>query len=84
MKSTSDKLVNLHTMKQFVNFNQELITYKEQNHQNSARPKAHTMNKESESKKLTEQKLPNATKLSKKSQEIMTNSQKDTNTKLKI
>lgn len=84
MKSTSDKLVNLHTMKQSVNSNQELITYKEQNHQNSARPKAHTMNKESESKKLTEQKSPNAIKLSKRSQEIMTNSQRDTNTKLKI
>jgi hypothetical protein len=84
MKSTSDKLVNLHTMKLFVNFNQELITYKEQNHQNSAKPKAHTMSNESESKKPTEQKSPNAIKLLKKFQEIMTNYQRDMNTKLKI
>ena len=48
MKSTSKKLVKLHIMKLFVNFNQESRTYKELSLLNLARPKVHTMNKELE------------------------------------
>lgn len=84
MKSTSEKLVKLHIMKLFVNLNPELITYKELSLLNSVRPKVHTMNKESESNKLTEQKLVNTVKISRRLQEIMMNSQRDMNMKLKI
>lgn len=84
MKSTSEKLVKLHIMKLFVNLNPELITYKELSLLNLARPKVHTMNKESESNKLTEQKLVNTVKISRRLQEIMMNSQRDMNMKLKI
>lgn len=84
MKSTSKKLVKLHIMKLFVNLNPELKTYKELSLLNSVRPKVHTMSKESESNKLTEQKLVNTVKISKKLQEIMTNSQRDMNMMLKI
>lgn len=84
MKLTSEKLVKLHIMKLFVNLNPELITYKELSLLNSVRPKVHTMNKESESNKLTEQKLVNTVKISRRLQEIMMNSQRDMNMKLKI
>jgi len=84
MKSISEKLVKLHTIKQFVSFNQESITFKERSLQNSVKLKALTMNKGSESKRHTEQKLHNATKQLKRLQEIMMSFQKDMNTKLKI
>lgn len=84
MKLISEKLVRLHTMKLFVNLNQELITCKEPSLQNSARPKAHTMNRESELKRLTELRLVNAIRLLKRSVEIMMSYQRDMNTKLKI
>ena len=84
MKLTSEKLVRPHTMKQFVNLNQESTTCKEQNHLSSVRPKVHTMNKELELNKHTEQKLVSLTKLLRKSQEIMTNFQRDMNMKLRI
>lgn len=84
MKSISEKLVKPHTIKPFVNFNQELIISRERNLQNSVKLKALIMSKESESKRHTEQKLHNATKQLKRLQEITMIFQKDMNTKLKI
>lgn len=83
-KSTSEKPAKPHIMRPFVNLNQESITCKELSHLSSVRLKVHTMNKESELNKHTEQKLANATKLSRKSQEITMNSLRDMNMKLKI
>ena len=65
-KLTSEKPAKPHIMRPFVNFNQESITCKELSHLSSVRLKVHTMNKESELNKHTEQKLAKATKLSRK------------------
>ena len=65
-------------MKQYVNLNPEYRIFKEQPLQNLAKLKVHTMNKRSEYKKHTEQRLPNITNQLKRSQEIMMNYKEDT------
>lgn len=62
---------------------QELTICKEPNPQSSARLKAHITSKESESRKLTETKFQNATRQSKKLQEITMSFRRDMNMKLK-
>lgn len=84
MKSTLEKQEKPLSMKLSANLSLELKTCKEQSHHNSVRLKALIMNKELELNKLTEPKLQNQTKPSKKSPEIMMNSQRDTIMKSRI